>query len=123
MTYEVATGFNHANSTTPLSIQPRTTGLQPGRRLVAGDRTVVEDGDQTTALEYGYLTPQAYYDIHNELGLHAAVSNEITITIPDNFERDFTAYNAVVERPRNPRFERGKWLDVAFPLRVIEEAT
>lgn len=121
MAYQIALGWNSV-ILTDIPIQPRTTGLKPGRRRLAGNQATYEDGTQSTALEYGYLTPTQFDTLYNLFDLVDNASAQVTITLPDNTDRDFVTYNATIQRPEPmPRFERGKWLNVAFPLIGIQE--
>lgn len=122
MTYQIADGYNNAGGLADISIQPATNGLRAGRRIVAGNGQVIEDGFYTTELVYGYLTATQYTTLLSEFGLSGVVANEVTIRLPQNDGRAFANYNAIIIKPDMPseaRFERSKYLNIRFIVRRI----
>lgn len=120
MTYQIAAGWNNAGGLTDIAVQPRMAQLAPGRRQTAGDGVVYEDGFESGVLNYGYLIKADYSALLTQFGLTSAASAKVTIRLPRNSDRTFQNYNAVIVRPDNLQFERGKWLDVNFKLQRIE---
>lgn len=120
MTCEIAEGWDNEGELEPLSIQPRTPGIQPGLRRRAGNLLVYEDGYETTSLLYEPdLLAEQYDDILTELGLASATSAKVTLRIPRNQDRELANYNAVIERPANFEFHYW-WHDVEFPVTLFE---
>lgn len=120
MSYEIAAGWDNEAGLVEIAKQPRLVTMTPGRRQTAGDGLIYEDGFMTAALEYGFLTPAEYDALLTAFGLSSAASAKVTIALPQNEDRTFAHYNAIIIRPEAPRFERGLWLDVSFPLTRIE---
>lgn len=120
MSYEIAAGWDNEAGLVEISKQPRLITMAAGRRQTAGDGLIYEDGFLTASLEYGFLTPAEYDTLLGEFGLSSAASAKVTIALPQNEDRVFTNYNAIIIRPEAPRFERGLWLDVSFSLTRIE---
>ncbi len=120
MTYKIATGWNNEAGLADISVQPRMVTLSPGRRQTAGDGLIYEDGFMNASLDYGFLTVDDYEALLTEFGLTSAASAKVTVSLPQNIDRTFDNYNAIIIRPEAPRFERGKWLDISFRLTRIE---
>jgi hypothetical protein len=120
MTYQIAAGHDNEAGLTAIDPQPRMSQLAPGRRQVAGNGMVYEDGFETATLDYGYLTKVQYDALLTAFGLDSAASAQVTIRVPRNSDRTFQNYNAVIVRPASLNLDRGKWLGVSFQLQRIE---
>lgn len=126
MTYKAALGENIAEvSLVDLDPQPKMRGLKNGRRRVAGNGLTYQDGAGNASLEYGYLTSSDWAGLLTLFGLTGGtVSNAITITLPDNYNRTFSRYNAVVvlpDLPEEAEYTGRKFVSVEFALMGIEK--
>lgn len=123
MSYQVASGYNNAGSLTVLSIQPRMIGIAAGRRIQAGDGSVIQDGLGNATLIFDAMAQDSYDDILSEFFLTTAISAEITINLPVNNTRTFAAHNAIVVKPdltNNGEFSNGLYKNIQFRLTGIE---
>lgn len=123
MTYQVADGHNNAAGLATMTKQPKCEGIVPGRRIRTLGRTVYEDGYSSAVLVYTMVTSADVETILTELGIFSAVSNDITIRLPRNGDRDFTNYNATAVQPewvREGRYKQGFYEDVEIPLIFME---
>ena len=103
MSYQVALGFNNVGGLADLTIQPKCLGLQEARRLTNGNKKVIGDGGYITQLAYAGLRLDDWLVVLTQFGLESGLlSNEITISLPDNLTRAFANYNAVIELPSFP---------------------
>lgn len=122
MTYQVADNWDNEGALADLSVQPRCEGLRVGRRRIAGDGLIYDDGNLTGELIFDYMTKAQKTAIDSELGLSSVSSNKITITLPYGANRTVGNYNAIVDRPDetvSARFERTRWLQIRYILRGI----
>lgn len=121
--YKVALGYDNTGGLTDLVVQPRCRGLGDARRLINGDGLTIPDGGYIAVLEYGYLSKADWLAILTQFGLHTGLrSKEITVTLPDNINRAFGNYNAIVLLPELPNaasFERGRFIGPPFELTQI----
>lgn len=120
MTYEAATGYNNTAGYVELDPPPRLEVIEDGRIEIAGDGLSYADGFKQGELIWGYLTTTQFTALLTIFGLTSAKSARITISLPIDNNRDHDDCNAIIEKP-NPRFERGRFIDVRFPLRRIVE--
>lgn len=137
MPYQFAAGYNNAAGLADLDLankgitwQPRMTGLSVGRRLQTGDGHIVERGMKSCILQFGFLNEAQYTAFLTQTGLDSAVSVECTLRMPNNADRSFTNYNAILVRPDIPNDgawwgteanSRLKLVEVGFPVTHIEE--
>jgi len=136
MPYQFATGYNNAAGLADFNItvhgvtwQPRMVGLAIGRRLQTGDGHIVERGFSNAVLSFGFLNEAEYTAFLTQTGLDSAVSVECTLRLPNNADRTFTNYNAILVRPDIPNDgswwgtennSRLKLVGVNFPVTHIE---
>lgn len=132
-----AAGYDNAAGLATLDIsykgviwQPRITGLQAGRRIQTGDRLVIERGTKSGVLRFGFLRLSQYTAFLTQTGLDDAISVECTLALPNNDDRTYTNYNAVLVKPDVPSDgswygtganPRAKLVEVGFPILGVEE--
>jgi hypothetical protein len=129
--YQVAAGYNNAAGLADFStpFEPRCHGLRGGRRLVAGDGVVKQDGRRNTSLIFSFFSAAQVNTLLTQLGLDydtETVSGKFTVTLPSNQDRAFGNYNAVITLPdpiADTEFDRGKWLPFVLTLTNIHEAS
>lgn len=122
--YQIAPGYNNQAEFDAVVHQPRSRGVRPGRRQRAGDGLLKQDGFFSSAWEYGFLTKEMMEALMTQFGLSDTVpSAEVTISHPRNSDRDFIAWNAIIEAPplpENGTYEEGSWNRVEFKLSWME---
>lgn len=123
MTYKVALGFDNTGDLEDLAYQPRCPGLAEARRSVNGNGKIIGDGGYTAQLIYeGHKLP-AWEELLEQFGLdEGALSSEVTITLPNNVDREFSNYNAIVEMPLIPietNYSFGAFLTIRFNLKRV----
>lgn len=122
-TYRVITGWDNAGSVVDMAKQPSMPQPVPARVQRGGDGLVVEDGGYTTSLVFGIVTKTQFTAILTELGLTSTRSAKVSLQVPD-YDRDSTViYNAIVERPADGPEFYNKWVDIVFPVTLIEVIT
>lgn len=127
MVYQVASGWNNTGSLEDISIQPRLGGIRDGVRNIAGDGLTKVDGFSNGILVFDRATSSSEYNsLLTELNVASSVSAKITITLPQNSDRTFQNYNAIITRPNLPddsEYALSKWGILPFSLTRIHESS
>lgn len=129
MDYKVAQGYDQTGGLADFSTPhpPRCAGLRGGRRLMAGDGVMRQDGKRNTVLEFSFFSAAQVSALLTQLGLSyetETISGEFTLTLPSNQDRAFGNYNAVITLPdpiADTAFDRGKWLPYGLTVTNISE--
>ena len=100
--YQVATGYNNAAGLTTLTHQPFCMGIRAGRRVIAGNGMLIEDGLGSADLVFNLLKKAQYSTVLAEFFITSAPSAQITMRMPRNSDRAFANFNAIVLRPDLP---------------------
>lgn len=112
MPYQVVDGYNNAGTLADMTPQPRCPEIEPGLLRNDGNGVLVEDGYSSCDLIWSALTDDELDTLYTQFGWSDTVpSNEVTIRLKANSDRDFANYNAVADRPRG-RYEDGFWRDM-----------
>lgn len=97
--YRVGDGHDIAlASLTVLDPQPHTEGLQVVTRSYGLDDSVHEEGNYIEFLYSSIETPAQYQSILTDFGLDAALTNQVTIYVPD-FDYSYARFNGLAVRP------------------------
>lgn len=118
MTYQIASGYDNVAGLTQLDPQPRCPGINSGRTIVSVDGMIYEDGYGNADLIYTVLTKDEYDSLLTQMGLTSVKSAQVTVSLPQNQDRNFSNYNAIITKP-DPQY-KDFWKDVIFRLTRIE---
>jgi hypothetical protein len=122
-TFRVITGWDNAGSVADMTVQPNMPVPQPARAQRGGDGLVVEDGGYTTSLQFGIETKAKYTATLAQLGLTSVRSAKVSLQIPTYDRASTEIWNAIVERPADGPEYFSKWVDIVFPVTLIEVIT
>lgn len=120
MPYSVAPGWDNAAGLTALSVQPKTEGIEEPEVIIAGDAHGYDKGASRLELIYTALSPTQYNALLSETGLDDARSVRITLQARNNDDRTFANYNAVIYRPRAPKYRNPAYRDIVFSVLIVE---
>jgi hypothetical protein len=100
VTYQWAVGYDNEAGYADFDPQPSTNAIIKGRRTIAGDRHMYTDGYQESALVFTAIDEDDEADLLSDLGLDAAESVELTITLRTNEDRSVWGdYNVIMYAP------------------------
>lgn len=137
MGVQFAAGFDNVAGLADIAVvyrgvtwQPRITGLKIGRRIQTGDGHIVKRGFLSAAMRFGFQYLAQYGAFLAQTGLDSAESVECTLSLPNNDDRTYTNYNAILIKPDIPddgvwygtnSNPRAKLVEVVFNVTHIEE--
>lgn len=116
-----ASGWNNSAGLTTLSIQPRTSVPEPGRRQRGGDGRIVEDGFYHQTWTWGFFSVAAYQAMLTELGLASATSVQRTARTLWT-DGSYSVRNAILTRPASLEFY-GKFTEVTVDVILLGVAS
>lgn len=112
---QIADGHDNTAGYARFLVDPWTPIVQPGIQRVSMSLSVSEDGARSTVLRWLPKVPQSVVDdVMSKCGLTSALTNEVTIYLPTNKDRDtWVDYNALAYWDENSEWERkGRPLEV-----------
>lgn len=121
MPYRIADAFNNAAGLADLNPQPASYGLD-GRSVSAISGAVYVDAT-FVVFRYAKLLPAAdFASLLTQTGLSFTVRyNEVTVAVNAGGNREtFSNWNAIIQLPRYPRYEKGFYRDVEFLVQLLE---
>ncbi|MFA4973750.1 MAG: hypothetical protein WC683_14155 [bacterium] len=118
MTYQVADGHNNAAGYADIDPQPASDGIQTPRRSYTASG-VYDDGRQYIVLRWNVLTDTELTTVLTAFGLADAITNEVTVSVPGEFNRTFVDKNGTAVRPHSPELGYRDWYN-DIEIRVID---
>lgn len=105
---QIADGHNNTAGYQRFLYDPWTPQLVPGIQRISMTPNFSEDGWRSVELRWLPKVPQSVVtDVLSKCGLDSAISNEVTVSLPDNKERTtFNDYNGLALYDEDSEFER-----------------